>query len=109
MAHSSRYCESISPAFLPGVHIFFDRPSIISSVWGMENLGRNFGLLLYAPFIGTPSFSYLYAFVSDVHSQGASICVGHNCWQLTFWVTFTTSICGFFISVILWHAWKGLV
>ncbi|KIJ58321.1 hypothetical protein HYDPIDRAFT_44518 [Hydnomerulius pinastri MD-312] len=43
-------------------------PSLVSSVWGLSNLGRNYGILTYAPFLGTPAFSYLYAFVAAAHS-----------------------------------------
>lgn len=42
--------------------IFTALPGVISAVWGLPNLGRNFGVITYAPFVGTPLFSYLYAF-----------------------------------------------
>ncbi|CAE6491549.1 unnamed protein product [Rhizoctonia solani] len=32
-------------------------PSITSVIWGARNLGRNFGILSYAPLIGTPVFT----------------------------------------------------
>ncbi|CUA72455.1 NAD(P)H-quinone oxidoreductase subunit 5, chloroplastic [Rhizoctonia solani] len=32
-------------------------PSITSVIWGARNLGRNFGILSYAPLIGTPIFT----------------------------------------------------
>jgi len=89
--------------------IFAVLPGIISSVWGLPDLGRNFGMITYSPFIGTPLFSYLYAFVSDSMSDGQTICKGVQCWQLTFWVSFTTSLFAFGISVILWKRWNGRV
>ncbi|TFY79997.1 hypothetical protein EWM64_g4020 [Hericium alpestre] len=60
-------------------------PSVVSSVWGSTNLGRNFGVLTYAPFLGTPLFSYLYAFISASRSSGEGVCTGVACWRLTFW------------------------
>ncbi|GLB35054.1 putative MFS general substrate transporter [Lyophyllum shimeji] len=52
--------------------VFTILPSIVSSGWGPPNLGRNFGFLTYAPFIGTPLFSYLYAFVSAANTRDAT-------------------------------------
>ncbi|KAH7340483.1 major facilitator superfamily domain-containing protein [Rhizoctonia solani] len=40
-------------------------PSIASVIWGARNLGRNFGILSYAPLIGTPIFTYIYAWASE--------------------------------------------
>ncbi|KAJ1310175.1 hypothetical protein OPQ81_006919 [Rhizoctonia solani] len=44
-------------------------PSITGTVWGFENLGRNFGIVSYAPFIGTPIFTSpgLKSNVHEVH------------------------------------------
>lgn len=82
-------------------------PSIISSTWGLKNLGRNFGILMYAPFIGNPLFSYFYAFVSQSHATGSGICRGTECWQSTFKLTTATSILAVMISTILWRQWRG--
>lgn len=87
--------------------IFTVMPSIISSMWGIKNVGRNFGLLMYAPFTGNPIFSYMYAFVSDAHSHGYGICEGRDCWQLTFWVSFGALIVSCLTSLVLWNRWKG--
>ncbi|KIK97494.1 hypothetical protein PAXRUDRAFT_824887 [Paxillus rubicundulus Ve08.2h10] len=96
-------------------------PSLISSVWGISNLGRNFGIMMYAPFLGSPVFSYLYAFVAAAHSPAveggiggvgdgtAELCMGPQCWLLTFEVSavVTTAACG--ATLYLWRAWKGKV
>lgn len=81
----------------------------MSSVWGLPNVGRNFGMITYAPFIGTPLFSYLYAFVAASNTEGQAICKGLPCWQLTFWVSFGTSILAFCGSLVLWRRWEGRV
>ncbi|KAF8797925.1 MFS general substrate transporter [Phlegmacium glaucopus] len=84
--------------------VFTVLPSIISSLWGMQHHARNFGLMMYAPFTGTPLFSYIYAFISASHYQrGENICHGRHCWQFTFSLTFITSIIALLISVILWR------
>ncbi|KAG9313344.1 MFS general substrate transporter [Chiua virens] len=91
-------------------------PSLVSSIWGLSNLGRNYGIITYAPFLGTPAFSYLYAFVSaahvpdtdaDTHSNG--VCLGPTCWSLTFQVSAFCAALAFGSSVYLWRAWKGRV
>ncbi|TFK42691.1 major facilitator superfamily domain-containing protein [Crucibulum laeve] len=89
--------------------IFTVLPSIMSSVWGIDNLGRNFGMMMFAPFTGTPLFSYIYAFVSASHSSGGGICEGRSCWQTTFWTSFSASILAMFISAILWKRWHDRV
>ena len=88
---------------------FFNRPSILSGVWGAKNLGRNYGLITYAPFVGTPCFSYLYAFVSERHTvQGDGVCIGVECWQTTAWVMAGTSALAAVIYGYLWRRWRGL-
>ncbi|RDB20968.1 putative transporter MCH1 [Hypsizygus marmoreus] len=89
--------------------VFTVLPSIISSVWGVPNLGRNFGIMTYAPFLGTPLFSYLYAFVSAANARETIICQGVSCWRTTFWVSCGTSMLAFCGSVVLWKQWKGRV
>jgi len=95
--------------------VFTVLPSIVSSVWGLANLGRNFGIITYAPFIGTPTFSYLYAFVAAAHvkkdspNTGDGICKGVNCWQLTFATTAAAAVVSSLFSVVLWRRWKGRV
>ena len=97
----------------PKLHLFLNtcRPSLISSIWGLSNLGRNFGIITYAPFVGTPIFSYLYAFVSAGHTntgQG-SVCKGVECWQPTFWIGFAGALVALCGSGVLWRQWKGKV
>ncbi|TFK29833.1 hypothetical protein FA15DRAFT_663109 [Coprinopsis marcescibilis] len=86
--------------------VFTVLPSITSSIWGMKNLGRNFGVLMYAPFVGNPIFSYLYAFISESHASEGSICQGRVCWQTTFNVAVLTCILSLLITFILGGRWK---
>lgn len=86
------------------------RPSIVSSVWGLQNLGRNFGIITYAPFIGTPLFSYLYAFVSASQTTNdGPVCEGVVCWQFTFWVGFAGAVLALCLNGMLWKSWRGKV
>jgi len=84
-------------------------PSIVSSIWGLKNLGRNFGILTYAPFIGTPLFSYTYAFVSARHAPDVGVCEGVPCWRLTFWLSSGSAMIACIGSLVLWRTWKGRV
>jgi len=89
-------------------------PGILSSIWGIPNLGRNFGIVSYAPFLGTTIFSYVYAFLADFkmspeEKEGGKGCEGVKCWKATFWIcvlllTGATGCC-----VVLWKRWKGRV
>jgi len=93
-------------------------PSLVSSIWGLSNLGRNYGIITYAPFLGTPAFSYLYAFISAAHVPGPDtgsdsnqdgVCHGPACWTLTFEVSALAAALACGMSVYLWRAWKGRV
>ncbi|KAL5490294.1 hypothetical protein ACEPAI_5127 [Sanghuangporus weigelae] len=84
-------------------------PGIVSGVWGLSNLGRNFGVITYAPFLGTPIFSYLYAFVAAAHADSKGVCVGLECWRLTFGVAIGSAALSMVLSLILWCRWKGRV
>jgi len=85
--------------------IFTIIPGILSSIWGLENVGRNFGVAVYAPFFGTPIFSFLYSFVAESHSNGG-ICKGVDCWRFTFWVNTAAVSLAFFLSLLLWKKWR---
>ncbi|CAA7271802.1 unnamed protein product [Cyclocybe aegerita] len=89
--------------------VFTILPSLISSLWGMQNMARNFGFMMYAPFIGTPVFSYMYAFISASHAQPGEMCTGRSCWQLTFYFAIGTSIIALFASFTLWSRWRGRI
>ncbi|KAN0133799.1 Major facilitator superfamily domain containing protein [Lactarius tabidus] len=84
-------------------------PSIVYTIWGHKDFGRNFGIMTYAPFFGTPLFSYLYAFVSDHNNVGAGVCTGIACWSSTFWVITGASLVSCVASTLLWRRWAGLV
>ncbi|KAJ7470654.1 MFS general substrate transporter [Mycena latifolia] len=84
-------------------------PSIITSVWGVQNAGRNFGIVVYAPLIGTTIFSYLYAFISAYHTPADDFCRGPSCWQFTFWISAGSQLVAIFCGLVLWRGWKGLL
>jgi MFS family permease len=78
-------------------------PGLVATLWGARDAGRNFGLVSYAPFLGTPVFTYLYAFVSD-HARGRdTICHGVGCWQTTFRVCATAAGVAAFAALLLWR------
>lgn len=84
-------------------------PSLVSSAWGIDDLGRNFGILTYAPFLGAPAFSYFYAFNAASHSSDGAVCKGIECWSTTFsWYTAVTIVaCG--VTGYLWRSWRDQV
>jgi hypothetical protein len=100
----------VNSTFLSHVtHSLPSRPSIVYTIWGHKDFGRNFGIMTYAPFFGTPLFSYLYAFVSDHNNVGAGVCTGIACWSSTFWVITGASLVSCVASTLLWRRWAGLV
>ncbi|OCH95034.1 MFS general substrate transporter [Obba rivulosa] len=90
--------------------IFTLLPSIMASIWGLPNLGRNFGIISYAAFIGTPIFSYLYAFVVARHTTpGGRACEGVQCWKLTFGLSVGTTLIATCLTILLWRRWRSRV
>ncbi|KAI6140801.1 MFS general substrate transporter [Pisolithus tinctorius] len=90
--------------------VFTILPSLVSSIWGIHNLGRNYGILIYAPFLGTPVFSYLYAFVAVEHTPAdGGVCMGVRCWRATFEVSGVAAALAFVATLWLWKAWRGKV
>ena len=83
---------------------------MLSSIYGLDNLGRNFGIISYTAFVGTTVFSYLYAFVADRHvAPGADACAGVECWRATFWTAVGTSLVACAAAVVLWQRWRARV
>jgi hypothetical protein len=76
-------------------------------VWGANNVGRNFGIITYAAFVGTPTFSYLYAFVAERHTE-RGVCTGVECWSLTLWIAIGSLAAACLVNGVLWRRWKGV-
>ena len=90
--------------------MFERRPGVLSSIYGLGNLARNFGIISYTAFVGTTIFSYLYAFIAAQHvSPGETACTGLQCWRLTFWISVATSIVACCASFLLWRTWRARV
>ena len=109
----STVVSSTSCMYAPSHYILrvlngFSSPGILSSIWGIHNLGRNFGVLALSPLLGTPPFSLLYSYVAASHTDGG-ICEGIRCWQLTFWVNAGCGIIALALSLLLWSRWKDRV
>jgi hypothetical protein len=83
-------------------------PGILSSLWGIQNLGRNFGVLILSPLLGTPVFSLLYSYIAEGHTDGG-ICKGIHCWQLTFWINVGCGIVALVLSWLMWSRWRDRV
>ncbi|KAG8861188.1 putative monocarboxylate transporter mch1 [Tulasnella sp. 330] len=85
-------------------------PAIVKLAWGEPNLGRNFGMISYAPFVGTSLWTYLFAFNVERESQpDTQHCVGVKCWQMTFQAC-TALVAIVLLSLVgLWREWRGRV
>lgn len=97
-----------APQSIPHTLTDIPSPGILSSIWGIQNLGRNFGLLVLSPLLGTPPLSLLYSYVAASYTDGG-ICEGIRCWRLTFWVNTGCTVVAFVLSLLLWSKWKDRV
>lgn len=102
------YAVSLSTGASYGM-AFTVLPSVISSLWLEKNAGRNYGLMMYAPFLGTPVFSYLYAFGAAQQKDGDEICQGVKCWKGTFAIAATAMVFTFALTAMLWKRARTLV
>ncbi|KAI0720940.1 major facilitator superfamily domain-containing protein [Cerioporus squamosus] len=85
-------------------------PGILSSIWGLKNLARNFGITSYTAFAGTTIFSYLYAFIAARHvAPSETACIGKECWRSTFWISTATTTIAFCAAFVLWRQWRARV
>ena len=84
-------------------------PSVVAALWRGKNAGRNYGLITYAPFVGTPVFSYLYAFGAAQHQDGDGMCQGVRCWRGTFAISAAAMVLTFTLLVILWRRARTVV
>lgn len=89
--------------------VFTVLPSVIGALWLEKNAGRNYGLILYAPFVGTPAFSYLYAFGAALQKDGDEICQGVKCWKGTFAIAATAMVLTLALTAMLWKRARALV
>ena len=86
------------------------RPGVLSSIYGLGNLARNFGIVSYTAFVGTTIYSYLYAFVAARHvAPSDTACMGKACWRTTFWISTGTSVVAFCAAFVLWRRWRARV
>ena len=107
LGHYGTYLGEGLPGAHPGSQVS-GRPSIMSTVWGVNNMGRNFGIITYAAFVGTPFFSYLYAFIAEQNARDGSVCIGTRCWSLTIWIAIGSTILACLTSGLMWRRWRGL-
>jgi len=78
-------------------------PGLVADFWGTRHSGRNFGIVSYAPFLGTPLFTYLYASISDRSRGEETICQGAGCWLTTFRICAGATGLAAISSILLWR------
>lgn len=86
--------------------LFTLAPIVASSVWGMHDFGRNWGIIEIAPAVGAGVWGLVYSWVYEhaKDNDGSGLCEGLECYKATAW--------GWALSVVgaclvwLW-AWRG--
>ncbi|KAF3925759.1 hypothetical protein ABW20_dc0100708 [Dactylellina cionopaga] len=93
--------------------VFTLAPTIVSVVWGVENLATNWGIIAMLPAGGATVFGFLFAYVydseagiqnGDAHGLGEGLCFGLKCYQRSF--AGMAASCMAAIGLWLW-AWRG--
>lgn len=88
--------------------VFTVSPTITASVWGNRNLGRNWGIISYAPLIGTPILTFLYTAISK-RVGGEKTCVGTPCFSPTFEACAILSCFAAIVSLVLTRRWRAVL
>ncbi|KZT60425.1 hypothetical protein CALCODRAFT_492470 [Calocera cornea HHB12733] len=88
--------------------VFTVSPTITATVWGNRHLGRNWGIISYAPLVGTPIFTFLYTAISK-RVGGGQTCVGTACFSSTFAACSIMSLCAAAVSFVLTRRWREVL
>ncbi|EPS39276.1 hypothetical protein H072_6895 [Dactylellina haptotyla CBS 200.50] len=93
--------------------VFTLSPTIVSVVWGVENLATNWGIIAMLPAGGASAFGLLFASVYDTeagrqnsgdHGLGDGLCFGLRCYQNSFAGMAGSCL----VAIVLWMwAWRG--
>lgn len=92
--------------------VFSITPIIISVIWGVENFGTNWGIVVMVPAVGATLWGVIYSWVYQWAAAKGSIektvedvlCYGKACYSGTFWAM-AVSV---WVACLLWAwAWKG--
>lgn len=92
--------------------LFSLTPLIISVIWGVENFGTNWGIVVMVPAAGATLWGVVYSHGYEAAARARSfvlddedvLCYGQQCYASTFWAM-SVSV---WIGCLLWiWAWKG--
>ncbi|KAK6521729.1 putative monocarboxylate transporter mch1 [Arthrobotrys conoides] len=93
--------------------VFTLSPTIVSVVWGVENLATNWGIIAMLPAGGASVFGFLFAAVYDSeakrqnsgdHGLGEGLCFGLHCYQKSF----AGMAASCMLAIVLWTwGWRG--
>lgn len=84
--------------------VFTLAPTIVSVVWGTENFGTNWGVVMTTPAVGATVYGLLYASVYDSHAGADGRCWGGECYRGAFGVMAMGAV----LAVAGWvWAWRG--
>ncbi|KAL8769503.1 MAG: hypothetical protein Q9209_004564 [Squamulea sp. 1 TL-2023] len=92
--------------------VFSLTPIIVSVVWGVQNFGTNWGVVVVVPAGGAALWGTIYAAVyegaaSDTGESGADRpCYGVGCYAPTFWGMMACSWVAMGLWLMAWRGWK---
>lgn len=84
--------------------VFTLAPTIVSVVWGTENFGTNWGVVMTTPAVGATAYGLLYAKLYDDHAGADGRCWGEECYRGAFGVMAVGTV----VAIVGWlWAWRG--
>lgn len=85
-------------------------PVIAAEVWGVEQFGRNWGVLSYSPLLGSVLLSLLYAFMydnqADRQNNDGNLCIGQSCFGPPLLIMSVCIAVGLGSWVCAWQVWR---
>lgn len=87
--------------------VFTLAPTVVSVVWGTENFGTNWGVVMVAPAGGATVCGLLYAVVYDGHADDDGRCWGWGCYRESFAGMAVGSVAALIGWALMWKIWRG--
>jgi len=88
------------------IQVIAIRPGLISSLWGIQNIGRNFGIMMYT---GTPLFSYICFNICITQRRGQNNMQGSSLLAIDLSSGDYSILLFSAKQFILWRCWHGKI
>lgn len=81
-------------------------PTMVALIWGVEGFGSHWGLFILSPALGSVFYGIVFGKVYQAHSDPLGICLGNQCYDLTFYLSGSGICLAALLVLALWkYSW----